>query len=292
MSQFKCKMCGGTLEIQSGSTVAECEYCGAKQTLPKLDDEKRANLYDRANHFRRSNEFDKATAIYEQILNEDGTDAEAYWSLVLCHYGIEYVEDPLSHRRVPTVHRAQFTSIFDDDNYKMALKNADSYQRIIYEEEAKAWDVLFPSKNEISRLISKNADVGDFVNSKALSELCDRRTGNFINPTFLSMLDLKLKEFGYSIVDESMKLGVPQNVIMQHVNYYYDNVAIMIENVKQSEMRFYESRYGLKGKVLDESTSYADENAKECYDFVDGAIQRYYEANPKIAPTENGPSMQ
>ena len=86
MSTFKCKMCGGTLEIQSGSTVAECEYCGAKQTLPKLDDEKRANLYDRANHFRRSNEFDKATAIYEQILNEDGTDAEAYWSLVLCHY--------------------------------------------------------------------------------------------------------------------------------------------------------------------------------------------------------------
>ena len=138
MSTFKCKMCGGTLEIQSGSTVAECEYCGAKQTLPKLDDEKRANLYDRANHFRRSNEFDKASAIYEQILNEDTTDAEAYWSLVLCRYGIEYVEDPLSHRRVPTVHRAQFTSIFDDNNYKLALKNADSYQRIIYEEEAKA----------------------------------------------------------------------------------------------------------------------------------------------------------
>ena len=53
MSTFKCKMCGGTLEIKNGSTVAECEYCGAKQTLPKLDDEKRANLYDRANHFRR-----------------------------------------------------------------------------------------------------------------------------------------------------------------------------------------------------------------------------------------------
>ena len=138
MSQFKCKMCGGTLEIQSGSTVAECEYCGAKQTLPKLDDEKRANLYDRANHFRRSNEFDKASAIYEQILAEDNTDAETYWSLVLCRYGIEYVEDPLSHRRVPTVHRAQFTSIFDDDNYKSALKNSDTYQRVIYEEEAKA----------------------------------------------------------------------------------------------------------------------------------------------------------
>lgn len=131
-------MCGGALEIQSNETVVECEYCGAKQTLPKLNDEKRLNLYDRANHFRRNNEFDKASAIYEQILNEDNTDAEAYWSLVLCRYGIEYVEDPLSHKRVPTVNRAQFTSIFDDDNYKLAIENADTYQRIIYEEEAKA----------------------------------------------------------------------------------------------------------------------------------------------------------
>ena len=138
MSIFKCKMCGGTLEIQSGSTVAECEYCGAKQTLPRLDDERRVNLYDRANHFRRNNEFDKASAIYEQILAEDNTDAEAYWSLVLCRYGIEYVEDPTSHRRVPTVNRAQFTSIFDDANYKSALKYADTYQKIIYEEESKA----------------------------------------------------------------------------------------------------------------------------------------------------------
>jgi len=137
MSVFKCKMCGGALEINNNETVAECEYCGTKQTLPRLDDEKRANLYNRANHFRRNNEFDKATSIYEQILNEDGTDAEAYWSLVLCRYGIEYVEDPSSHKRIPTVNRAQFTSIFDDDNYKSALQYADGYQQSIYEEEAK-----------------------------------------------------------------------------------------------------------------------------------------------------------
>ena len=138
MSVFKCKMCGGTLEINSGETVAVCEYCGTKQTLPNLDDEKRANLYDRANHFRRNNEFDKASAIYEQLLNEDGNDAECYWSLVLCRYGIEYVEDPSSQKRVPTVNRAQFTSIFDDDNYKEALRHADSYQKSIYEDEANA----------------------------------------------------------------------------------------------------------------------------------------------------------
>lgn len=138
MALFKCKMCGGALEINNNETVATCEYCGTQQTLPKLDDDRRANLYDRANHFRRNNEFDKAMGIYEQILNEDNTDAEAYWSLVLCRYGIEYVEDPSSHKRIPTVNRAQFTSVFDDDNYKSALQYADGYQRSIYEEEAKA----------------------------------------------------------------------------------------------------------------------------------------------------------
>ena len=138
MAIFKCKMCGGSLEIVSGASVIECEYCGTQQTLPKLDDERRANMYDRANHFRRNNEFDKAMGIYESILNEDSSDAEAYWSLVLCRYGIEYVEDPSSHKRIPTVNRAQFTSIFDDNNFKSAIQYADSHQKALYEAEANA----------------------------------------------------------------------------------------------------------------------------------------------------------
>lgn len=138
MSIFKCKMCGGTIEFNPGDSVGVCDSCGTKQTLPRLDDDRRANLYDRANHFRRNNEFDKASGIYEQILNEDTSDAEAYWSLVLCRYGIEYVEDPVTHKRVPTVNRAQFTSIFDDDNYKSAIQYADGYQRSLYESEANA----------------------------------------------------------------------------------------------------------------------------------------------------------
>lgn len=147
---FKCKMCGGTIEFKLGDTVGVCDSCGTKQTLPRLDDEKKANLYDRANHFRRNNDFDKAMAIYEQILNEDSTDAEAYWSLVLCRYGIEYVEDPTSHKRVPTVNRAQFTSIFADEDYKSALRYADGYQKQIYEEEAKAIDEIQKGILEIS----------------------------------------------------------------------------------------------------------------------------------------------
>jgi len=110
-------MCGGNLNITEGSKTATCEYCQTQQTVPASDDEKRANLYNRANHFRQNSEFDKAMGIYEHILEEDSSDAEAYWSIVLCRYGIEYVEDPATHRRVPTVNRAQFTSVFDDGNY-------------------------------------------------------------------------------------------------------------------------------------------------------------------------------
>lgn len=172
MAVFKCKMCGGTLEISSNQTTAVCEYCGVAQTLPKLDDERRANLYDRANHFRRSNDFDKAMSIYESILNEDGSDAEAYWSLVLCRYGIEYVEDPGTHRRVPTVNRAQFTSVFDDENYKSALAYADGSQSAIYEAEAAAI-------NEIQKgilAISQNEEPFDVFISFKETDANGRRT--------------------------------------------------------------------------------------------------------------------
>ena len=46
------------------------------------------------------------------------------------------MEDPTTHKRVPTVNRAQFTSIFDDEDYKSALQYADGYQKEVYEQEA------------------------------------------------------------------------------------------------------------------------------------------------------------
>lgn len=151
MAVLKCKMCGGDLNIVEGETVAVCEYCDTKQTLPKFDDDKKINLYDRANHFRRNNDYDKAMSIYENILNEDKTDAEAYWSLVLCRYGIEYVEDPATHKRVPTVNRAQFTSVFMDEDYKSAIEYADPVQKSVYEAEAKAIDEIQKGILEISQ---------------------------------------------------------------------------------------------------------------------------------------------
>ena len=150
MSVLKCKMCGGDLEVLQGMSVCECLYCGSRQTLPKMGSEKKNNLYDRASHFRRNNEYDKAMAIYEQILNEEAEDSETYWSILLCRYGIEYVEDPASHKRVPTVNRAQMTTIFVDEDYKAAIKYADADQKAVYEAEAEEIDRIQKGILEIS----------------------------------------------------------------------------------------------------------------------------------------------
>lgn len=171
MAIFKCKICGGTLNIIDGVTICECEYCGTKQTLPKLDNEKRISLYERANYFRRNNEFDKAMGIYEVILSEDNDDAEAYWSIVLCRYGIEYVEDPNTHKMVPTVNRANSKSILKDLDYLKAIQYADEYQKSIFEEEAKNIDNI--QKNILS--ISSKEDPYDiFICYKETDSLGQR----------------------------------------------------------------------------------------------------------------------
>ena len=144
-------MCGGSLEINNQETVAVCRYCGMKQTLPKINNEKIERLYDRASYFRRNNEFDKALSLYEEILNENHTDAETYWSLVLCRYGIEYVEEPVTQKKVATINRVQYASILQDEDYQTALRYADSAQRELYESEAKYIAELQKNYLEISK---------------------------------------------------------------------------------------------------------------------------------------------
>ena len=134
---IKCKMCGGDIEFLPGNTYGTCEYCGSTSTIPTADDESKLNRYNRANHFRRQCEFDKAVSAYEKILEQDDTDAEAHWGACISRYGIEYVEDPVTKKRIPTCHRVQLTSILADKDYKAAMEYApDNESRKIYEEEA------------------------------------------------------------------------------------------------------------------------------------------------------------
>lgn len=153
MSTLKCKMCGGTLEINENETTATCEYCGTEQTIPKITDDVIGNLFNRANTLRLKSEFDKAEEVYNKIVGLDNTQSEAYWGIILCKYGIEYVEDPTTYKRVPTCHRTSYDAITADEDYKLAIQYADISQKIIYEAEAKAIDeiqkgILTISQNE------------------------------------------------------------------------------------------------------------------------------------------------
>ncbi len=181
MNTYKCKLCGGELDISPDLTIAECQYCGTKQTLPKIDSDRRRNMYDRAGHFRRNNEFDKALGLYEQILNEDNTDAEAYWSIVLCRYGIEYVVDPSTGKRVPTVNRTQLTSIYADEDYKSAIEYADPSQRELYKEEAEVIDKIQKGILEIS---NKEESFDVFICYKE-TDSAGQRTRDFVLATDL-----------------------------------------------------------------------------------------------------------
>jgi uncharacterized protein YgiM (DUF1202 family) len=142
MAIFKCKMCGGELELHKGMNIAECPYCGTKQTVPYLDDDKKLRLYNRANQYRLDNEFDKAYSAYETIISEKEDEAEAYWGLVLSEYGVEYVEDPATKKRIPTCHRTLVKSVTSNENFKLACQFAESESRMMYEDEAEELDSL------------------------------------------------------------------------------------------------------------------------------------------------------
>lgn len=136
MEALKCKMCGGNLQITDGQSYGICDSCGTTMTIPKTVDSRILNLFNRASDYRLQNEFDKALATFESILDEDNTNAEAHWGCVISKYGIEYVEDPKTHNRIPTCHRVQSSSILVDLDYKKALEYADDTSKELYEKEA------------------------------------------------------------------------------------------------------------------------------------------------------------
>ena len=136
MAIIKCKMCGGDIELSQDKTYGICDSCGSMMTLPKIDDEQRAAAFNRGNHFRRIGEFDKALGVYERIVQEDESDAEAHWCCALCRFGIEYVEDPTSHEWLPTCHRASFDNFLEDVDYLAALEHSDGVTKRQYQREA------------------------------------------------------------------------------------------------------------------------------------------------------------
>ena len=204
MAVIKCKMCGGDLVIEPGATVAECEYCGTRQTIPNQDDEKKLTLFARANRLRMGCEFDKAAGIYESIVADFPQEAEAYWGLVLCKYGIEYVDDPATGKKIPTCHRSSFESIMEDSDFEQALENADVVARKVYRDEAKQIEEIRRGIIEVS---GKEEPYDIFICYKETDENGQRTVDSVIAQDVYDALTEKGYRVFFSRITLEDKLG-------------------------------------------------------------------------------------
>ena len=202
---IKCKMCGGDLRIEEGTTVAECEYCGTKQTVPNADNEKKIKLFERANRLRAACEFDKAAGVYESIVADFDTEAEAYWGLILCKFGIEYVDDPATGDKVPTCHRSSFDSVLEDPNFELVMENSDAVSRKVYRDEAKAIEELRRSIIEVS---SKEEPYDVFISYKELDASGERTIDSVIAQDIYKELTNEGYRVFFSRISLESKLGV------------------------------------------------------------------------------------
>ena len=205
MAILKCKMCGGDLEIFEDMSVCECEYCGTRQTVPAADDDKKIKLFDRANKLRANCEFDKAAGVYENIVATYSEEAEGYWGLLLCRYGIEYVDDPATGKKIPTCHRSSFESIMDDVDFEMVMENSDSTSRAVYREEAKYIEGLRKSIIEVS---GKEEPYDIFICYKETDENGDRTLDSVLAQDVYDALTQKGYRVFFSRITLESKLGL------------------------------------------------------------------------------------
>ncbi len=173
MAMLTCKMCGGTLIVEPGTTVAECDSCGLQQTIPSADNEKKVALFNQADELRRNKYFDRAAAAYERIVVDFPEEAEAYWGLVLCEYGIEYVKDPASGLNIPTCHRFSYDSVLADPNYQKTIRCADVVARKQYEQDANQLEDI---RKGIVEVTSKKEPYDIFICYKETDEETKERT--------------------------------------------------------------------------------------------------------------------
>ena len=198
-------MCGGTIEVSEDTTVAECEYCGSRQTVPTQKDEVITNLFNRANNLRLKSEFDKAAEIYGKILNNDDKISEAHWGLLLCKYGIEYVEDPKTYKRIPTCHRTQYTSVLSDADYLAAVENADAVSKELYIAEGR---MLAELQKSILAIVKDEKPFDVFICYKETDENGRRTVDSALaNDIYYQLTREGLRVF-YSAITLEDKLGI------------------------------------------------------------------------------------
>lgn len=138
--EFKCKICGGQVQVDRAAGVCICEYCGTKQTIPLFTDDSSKQLYESGNNYLQHCEYDKAENVFNQLLSINPQEAEIYWDMVMCKYGVTFVCDPRTGKYIPTCNRTHYDSVLNDKNYLNALKFSVGDKKAFYLESAETID--------------------------------------------------------------------------------------------------------------------------------------------------------
>ena len=204
MAKYKCKMCGAPLDVVEGQTTITCSFCQSKQTVANPNDERKENLFNRANRLRSICDFDKAILSYQSIISIFPTEAEAYWGLCLSKYGIEYVDDPITHKKIPTIHRVSYDSILKDSDYLMALSYADVIAKEEYQLEAKE---IAEIQLNILAISQKEEPFDIFICYKETDEKGKRTPDSVLSQEIYNTLTDKGYKVFFSRITLESKLG-------------------------------------------------------------------------------------
>lgn len=132
---MNCRRCGMKFTFPVSQAVFPCPACGALHERPQAQQEIFEGL-DRANDLRADKDFSQALRGYEEVLRRCRTSHEALWGKVLCRYGVEYVEDHITHQRRPTLNFLQRTMILQEGDFLRACQHAPEEIAAQYREDA------------------------------------------------------------------------------------------------------------------------------------------------------------
>lgn len=217
---FECKMCGGSLDILDSSPICKCEYCGTYQTIPLLDSEKKLNLFTAANRLRFKGDFENGRYAFENIVSEFPTEAEAYWGLCLCKYGIEYINDYKTGKKIPTCHTTNYDSILNDDNFAKACEYASATAKRLYREEAENIDRI---QRAIAQIAETESPYDIFISFK--KEDCNGRTKDSV---LAQSIYEALTEKGYRVFFSHITLESKSGQYEQYIFNALNTASVML----------------------------------------------------------------
>ncbi|MCR4779543.1 MAG: hypothetical protein K5876_00460 [Ruminiclostridium sp.] len=124
-----CGICGGDIKPDENGAVGSCVNCGSSGMYPKGD----IKIFNRITYLRNTFKFDAAEKLAKKLTEANPADSAAYWALMLCEYGIQYVRD--GGKRVPVCRKdiSALPAPKESASYKSAAANAADDVRAKYE---------------------------------------------------------------------------------------------------------------------------------------------------------------